>query len=186
LRIPVAEFRPNRAQRRCLARNAEVEVRVQEPRPSEEKRRLYARYLAARHDGSMEASPESFLGFLYNSPLTSLEVEYRAEGRLLGVGIADLEPLALSAVYCYFDPDEPRRSLGVLNVLALVEEARRRGTPHLYLGYWVRGAKTMEYKADYRPCEVLRPDGSWSRTDASNRQGPGRVGERSASPRAAR
>lgn len=163
VRLPVADFVPARAQRRCLKRNADVEVLVQEPRPSEEKRRLFARYLAARHDRSMDASSEGFEGFLYASPLRSLELEYRVGDRLVAVCLADLEPRALSAVYCYFDPDEPRRSLGVLNVLALVEEARRLAVPHLYLGYWVEGSKTMDYKVGYRPCEVLGEDGAWRR-----------------------
>ena len=165
LRLPVAEFSATRAQRRCLKRNRDVEVVVQEPRPTEDKRRLFARYLAARHDGSMDASPEAFEGFLYASPLRSLELEYRVGERLLAVGIADLEPRALSAVYCYFDPDERGRSLGVLNVLALLEESRRLAVPHLYLGYWVDGSPTMAYKSGYRPCEVLGADGRWTRLD---------------------
>jgi arginine-tRNA-protein transferase len=79
------------------------------------------------------------------------------------VGLADVEPKTLSAVYCYYDPGEPKRSLGVLNVLALVQEGRRLGVPYLYLGYWVEGSQTMSYKDHYRPCEVLEPDGSWTR-----------------------
>jgi arginine-tRNA-protein transferase len=67
----------------------------------------------------------------------------------------------MSAVYCYFDPDHPRRSLGVFNVLSLLEECRRRGIPHLYLGYHVTGSPQMSYKALYRPCERLEADGRW-------------------------
>jgi len=163
IRLPVAEFAPNRAQRRCQKRNADVEVVVQTPKPTEAKRRLFARYLRARHDGAMDASPESFERFLYDSPLLSVEMEFRVGERLIGVGLADAEPQALSAVYFFFDPDEEPRSPGVLNVLALVEEARRREQAWLYLGYWVKGSRTMDYKIGYRPCEVLEPDGTWSR-----------------------
>jgi arginine-tRNA-protein transferase len=168
LRLPVGEFVPNRAQKRCLARNRDVEAVVQTPEPTEAKRRLFDRYLRARHDGSMDASPESFEDYLYRSPLESLEIEYRVAGRLIGVGIADVEPRALSAVYCFFDPEEERRSPGVLNVLTLLGECRRRRLAYLYLGYWVAGSKTMQYKADYRPCELLRPDGSWERVPAGS------------------
>jgi arginine-tRNA-protein transferase len=165
IRVPVSEFVPNRSQQRCLRRNADVEMIVKPPHPTEEKRRLFARYLAARHDGSMEASQETFEGFLYGSPLETLEVEYRIGERLVGAGLVDVEPEALSAVYFYFDPDEKARAPGVLNVLALVDQARRLDRPWLYLGYWVQGSRTMDYKAGYRPCEVLRPDGSWERFD---------------------
>jgi arginine-tRNA-protein transferase len=171
LRILTAEFVPSRAQKRCGVRNRDVEVIVQPPEPTEEKRLLFERYLAARHDGSMDASRDGFEEYLYRSPIESVEFEYRCEGRLLGVGIADVEPRALSAVYCFFDPEEERRSPGVLNVLTLVEECRRRRLPYLYLGYWVEGSKTMHYKADYRPCELLRPDGSWERRPAARAPG---------------
>jgi leucyl-tRNA---protein transferase len=163
LRVPVADFVPSRAQRRALARNRDVAVSFAPPAPTEGKRRLFARYLEARHDGQMDGSWEEFLDFLYATPLETLEVEYRVSGRVLAAGIADLEPGAMSAVYCYFDPDEPRRSLGVLNVLTLIEESRRRGLPYLYLGYFVAGARTMAYKAEYRPCEVLTGEGPWER-----------------------
>jgi arginine-tRNA-protein transferase len=165
LRLPVRAFRPSRAQRRAWARNQDLVVRVGRPlsQVSEEKRRLYARYLEARHDGQMAGSREELEAFLYRSPIRTLEVEYRHHERLLAVGIADLEPQALSAVYCYFDPDTPARSLGVFNVLFLIEECRRRELAHLYLGYFVAGSPVMAYKAGYRPSEVLGADGHWER-----------------------
>jgi leucyl-tRNA---protein transferase len=161
LRVPVAAFRPSRSQRRCRARNRDLAVAVDEPRLTDEKLELYARYLAERHDRQMTGSREELEGFLYVSGVQTVEVTYRLDGRLVGIGIADVEPRALSAVYCYFDPERPERGLGTFNVLWLIEEARRRALPHLYLGYFVDGSRTMAYKADFRPCELLRPDGSW-------------------------
>jgi arginine-tRNA-protein transferase len=82
----------------------------------------------------MDGSPSEFYGFLYSSTVQTLEICYRVEDQLLGVGVVDVEPEAMSAVYFYFDPDLKARSLGVFNVLWLVEECRRRGLPHLSLG----------------------------------------------------
>jgi arginine-tRNA-protein transferase len=161
IRVPVASFAPSRAQRRCLARNADLHVETGPPVLTGEKADLYRRYLAGRHDGQMDGSPEELERFLYAPCARSIETSYRLDGRLVAVGIADVEPQALSAVYCYFDPDEPRRGLGVLNVLRLVEEARRRDVPWVYLGYFVAGSRTMAYKSGYRPCEALTPDGRW-------------------------
>ncbi len=109
----------------------------------------------------MSGSREEFRSFLYAAPPLTREWVYRAEGRIIGVGIADVEPQALSAVYFYFDPDEAARSPGVLNVLFLIDECRRRGLAFLYLGYYVAGSPTMAYKAGYRPNEVLGDDGRW-------------------------
>ena len=159
LRLAASEFRPSRAQRRCAARNRDVAVELGEPRPTAEKHALYRRYLETRHDGQMDGSAEEFERFLYDSPLDSVEAVYRLEGRIVGVGIVDREPLAWSAVYCYFEPDLAGRSLGVFNVITLVEECRRREVPYLYLGYYVRGCAAMAYKASYRPHEVLEENG---------------------------
>jgi arginine-tRNA-protein transferase len=161
LRVPVASFRPSRAQRRCRARNADVTATVDAPVLTEEKAELYERYLVERHDGQMSGSRDELERFLYASGVTTIEVCYRLQGRLVGVGIADVEPAALSAVYCYFDPGLPARGLGTLNVLWLIEEARRRALAFAYLGYYVAGAPTMEYKARFRPCELLGEDGRW-------------------------
>ncbi len=161
LRVPAASFRPSRAQRRALAKNADLTVEVGRPETTAEKHDLYRRYLAGRHDGAMDGSMLEF-ELLCATSIETLEIRYRSGERLLAVGLADLEPSALSAVYCYFDPAEAHRSLGVFNVLWMIEECQRRGIPHLYLGYWIPGCRAMRYKADFRPCEVLGPDGCWS------------------------
>lgn len=165
IRVRVEGFAPSRAQRRCARRNADLEVSVGEPEPDDEKLALYRRYLSVRHDGQMQGSSEEFHGFLYSSPLETLELVYRLEGRVVAAAIADAEPDALSAVYCYFDPDLESRSLGVFNVLRLVEESARRGCTWLYLGFYVAGCGAMSYKAGYRPCELYRGDGSWERRE---------------------
>jgi arginine-tRNA-protein transferase len=138
-----------------------VEIGV--PVPTEAKRRLYKRYLEGRHDGQMDGSRAEFHGFLYSTSVCTLELAYLRGGNLLGVGLADLEPQAMSAVYCYFEPEATSRALGVFNVLSMIEECRRRGVPHLYLGYYVRECGKMSYKAGYRPYEILDERGGWDR-----------------------
>jgi leucyl-tRNA---protein transferase len=160
-RVRVTSFWPNRSQRRCRARNADVVVRIADPVATLEKHDLYRRYLEARHDGQMDGSFTEYLGFLYSSPIKTLELQYRLDGRLFAVGIADLEPEAMSAVYCYFDPDQADRSPGTLNVLSMIDECRRLGIEFLYLGYYVEGCPRMSYKAAFRPSELLGQDGRW-------------------------
>jgi len=67
-------------------------------------------------------------------------VRYLLHDHVVSVAIVDVEPQALSAVYCYFDPELRQRALGIFNVLWLIEECRRRCVPYLYLGYFVRDA----------------------------------------------
>lgn len=161
LRVDTRRFRPTRSQRRCWNRNADVLAELGRPVPTDEKHALYVRYLDARHDGAMSGSWEEFAEFLHAAPEMTQEVAFRVAGRLVGAGIFDVARDALSAVYFYFDPELAARSPGTLNVLWLVEEARRRSCPWLYLGYYVAGSPRMAYKAGFHPHELLGDDGRW-------------------------
>lgn len=164
-RVPVAEFRPDRSQRRNARLNADVEVIPARPRYTDEYFELYARYLAARHPGGgMDGpTPESFVEFLIAPWCETFFAELRLDGRLVGVAVTDVVPGALSAVYTFYDPQlGAARGLGVQAVLWQIAEARRRGLPHLYLGYWIEDCAKMRYKRRYRPLEVL-VEGGWRR-----------------------
>lgn len=163
LRVNVGAFAPTKSQRRVLRKNADVKLELDEPRFTMEKAELYRRYLKHQHpDSPQESSPESLREFLYTSCTATLEACYRdTGGRLLGVTILDICPGALSSVYHFFEPDEAKRSIGVFSVLAEIELCRKKGWPWYYLGFWVSGCATMEYKRGYGPHELLM-DGRWT------------------------
>ena len=164
IRVPVAGFRPSKSQRRCGRRNADLSFSVDEPVATDEKYDLYLRYLADRfgRGNAGEEGRDGFERFLYDSPVETLEFSYRDRaGRLLAVGICDLCRESLSSVYFYYDPAESRRGLGTFGALREIATAARLGIPYYYLGFWVSGCASMEYKADFRPNEVLDGDGVW-------------------------
>lgn len=156
VRVPVAAFKPNRSQRRCLRANVDLQVHSRAGHYSEEYFALYTRYLDNRHpDGGMEnPTAESFQRFLLADWCDTQFIEFRQAGELLAVAVCDQLPEALSAVYTFFDPALPsQRALGKLAVLWQISEAQRLGLTHLYLGYWIRDCSKMSYKTDYRPLE---------------------------------
>lgn len=163
IRVPVSTFRPSKSQRRCWRRNADLMVTSGEPEPTDEKFELYRRYVTDWHGKPEDADRrESFETFLYESPVETMEFCYRdARGRLLAVGICDVAAASLSSVYFFHDPSEARRGLGTFGALYEIDAARRAGIPHYYLGYWIPGCGTMDYKATFRPNEILHPDGTW-------------------------
>jgi len=162
LRLQVARFRADRSQRRCRSRNGDLSIAWDTPRATDEKHALYDRYLHRRHDGQMDDDRDSFEQFLYPTATTSLEGTVRdGHGRLLAVGLVDLTPNAVSTVYSFFDPDQPRRSLGTYTALAEIDLALASGRPYYYLGYWIADCRQMVYKSRLRPCEALCPDGTW-------------------------
>jgi leucyl-tRNA---protein transferase len=161
LRVITGRFNPSKSQRRVLKRNADIDVKLGLPRFSKEKYRLYSSYLDMHHGSSQGDSPEELEHFLYTSPIFTVEVEYLLRGRLVAVGILDLGFGSLSSVYTFFDPDLSSRSPGTLSVLREIMLCREKSLPHYYLGYFVAQCRSMNYKARFRPCEILTPDGRW-------------------------
>lgn len=156
VRIPVAEFAPDRSQRRNWRRNADLTARAAAAEFRDEHYRLYLRYQESRHpDGNMaRVSAAEYLGFLACEWQDTVFVEFRQGDRLLAVAITDRLADGLSAVYTFFDPDEPQRGLGTYAVLHTIERARAAGLRWCYLGYWVAGSRTMDYKQRFRPLEA--------------------------------
>lgn len=164
IRIPADEFKPSKSQRRALNRNADVKMVAHEPHLTPEKHALYVRYLDAQHRGSPQgADIESLRDFLYSSCVATIEIEYRDnDDKLIGVSLCDVSRQSISSVYHFFDPAESKRSLGVFSVLKEIDLCQRKSVPWYYLGFWVEGCRTMEYKNQYRPYELL-VDGEWER-----------------------
>jgi leucyl-tRNA---protein transferase len=87
-------------------------------------------------------------------------VEFRLDGTLMAVAGTDVLPSGLSAVYTFYEPEARQRSLGTYTILWQVEEARRRGLPSLFLGYWIEACDKMRYKGRFRPLQALE-NGVW-------------------------
>lgn len=166
LRLPVARFKPSRRDRRTWKRNRDLTITPHQPYFSAELFDLYSRYQNARHrDGGMDnPKAEEFLRFLDAPWSPTLFYEFRLAGRLLGVAVADQLDQGLSAVYTFFEPHEEARGLGNLAVLWEIEEARRRGLPFLYLGYWIAESNKMAYKSRFSPSEAFWR-GAWRPLD---------------------
>lgn len=167
LRVKVDAFRPNRSQRRIDRVNrGEVELRIGAPNVSREKLRLYDRFHAYQSEskGWPDHSPKDASAyresFVHNPEFTK-EWCYYLEGQLIGVGYVDHLPAAMSAIYFFYDPDLRDRSLGTWNVLCLLEQCAAQRLPHLYLGYYVQGCRSLEYKANFQPNQVLGVKGNW-------------------------
>jgi arginine-tRNA-protein transferase len=148
------------------ANDGELRIVVARPRITRAKLKLYDRFHEFQHVHrgwpvhTPETGEEYADSFIHN-PYEIQEWRYYLGKKLVGVGYVDALPQALSAIYFYYEPAERHRSLGIYNVLSLIRSARDQYLPYVYLGYYVKGCRSLEYKAQFRPHELLQPDGTW-------------------------
>jgi len=160
VRVPVATFSPSPNLKRVLRRAARVRTEVGEPVVDDARLRLYRRWHASREVERGwrpdRIGVESYAMQFCFPHSAAREFSYWDGDRLVGIGIADETPRALSAVYCYYEPTLSNLSLGTCNVLRAIEYARHRSLAHVYLGYRVEGCLSLRYKGRFRPQERLR------------------------------
>jgi arginyl-tRNA--protein-N-Asp/Glu arginylyltransferase len=163
VRIAVTRFTHSRSTRRVRNLNAATSALILAPRATEEQFRLFGAYQRSRHRDSDMATMSygEYRSMVEDSAVRTAIVEFRdgAEA-LVAVSLIDRLDDGVSAVYSFYDPARDRQSLGTWSILWLVEECRRHGLPHVYLGYWIAESPKMAYKARFPSLERLS-DGEW-------------------------
>jgi leucyl-tRNA---protein transferase len=171
LRVATDTFAPSKSQRRAARACAGLRRVVGPPRVDEARLALYARWHAGREgargwEPNAQSRERYALEFAFPHPCAR-EVAFYDDsgetsdgpgdhGRLVGVGLFDVTPRALSAAFFFHDPDYAHLSLGTANILSLIDDARQLRRPYVYLGYRVEGCPSLRYKGAFRPHELLR------------------------------
>ena len=97
------------------------------------------------------SDPDRYREFMVESSVETVFIEFRLGGELVALSVCDLPEDGMSAVYTFFDPMMPKRSLGTFAILKQLEYVRNMDLEWLYLGYWIDGCRKMSYKTQFRP-----------------------------------
>lgn len=159
VRVLVDEFKFSRNQRKVFKLNQNVTFEWREAAMSDEIYQLYEAYINERHaDGDMyPPSREQFDNFLClaDPSINNYFLCLRLDGKLIAVGVVDLLGDGPSAIYTFFDPHYHHHSLGKMVILWLINWAKTKHLPYVYLGYWIKDCAKMNYKSDYQPQEIF-------------------------------
>lgn len=159
-RIPTESFSANRSQKRCRQINQDLTFGITDARFSDEYFELYCRYLNSRHVDSSMANPskKEFCQFLYCDWSDTQFIELRLDGQLVAVAVTDISSDGLSAVYSFFDPEMPKRSLGTYCILKQIDLTKSMELNYVYLGYWIEDHEKMHYKANFKPLQLYQEE----------------------------
>ncbi|XP_044759815.1 arginyl-tRNA--protein transferase 1 [Coccinella septempunctata] len=141
---------------------------------------LYKKYQNIIHnDPPHKNTLSGFLRFLVKTPLKSqahpdhkgnpevpaygsYHQQYWLDDKLIAVGVIDILPKGVSAVYFFYDPDYRELTLGTYGALKEVQLSRELypslGTTYYLMGFYVHSCKKMRYKGNMHPSDLLCPE----------------------------
>lgn len=140
---------------------------------TEEKYALYENYQRVVHrDPPGRITKHGFKNFLCHSPLAQSQQTvdgrvrqlgsyhqcYRLDGKLVAVGVLDLLPYCVSAVYFMYHESVHQHNFGKLGALREIALAREEGYRWWYAGFYIHSCAKMRYKGDYSPQFMLDPE----------------------------
>ncbi|RFU26047.1 hypothetical protein B7463_g10299, partial [Scytalidium lignicola] len=126
-------------------------------------------------------SKGGFKNFLCSSPLPRSQVVidgkerrlgsyhqcYRLDGKLVAVGVLDLLPNCVSAVYFMYHESIHQFQPGKLGALREIALAKEDGYRWWYAGFYIHSCVKMRYKGDYNPQYILDPESyDWDLLDS--------------------
>ena len=161
LRIDLERFSPTRSQKRVLAKNSDARIFIGPTFVDEAKEALFLKH-RRRFKESVPASLDQFLSPAPDSvPCLNLELCVYLNEALIGVTFLDVGATATSAVYAMFDPEESKRSLGILMMLYSIQYSRQQRHRYYYPGYAYHEPFVYDYKKRFLGLEYLDWTKGW-------------------------
>jgi len=160
-KIDVKNFEFSKSQRRIMRKNANLQMVMQSPTVTQTHLDLFEKYHAHmknKRDWSHETTTPRhyYMSFVHGHGDFGYEILYHIDGQLVAVDLIDILPNGISSIYFYYDPDFDKLSLGTYSMLRQIQIAKNQGLDWIYMGYYVQGCQSLEYKSRYTPYHVLQ------------------------------
>ena len=129
----------------------------------EQRFKLFINYCSEKHnDGQMQLMKiKEFENFFHKNDNDTIVMDLIDSTRkLYGSILLDILDDGYSAVYSFYDPSLKKRGLGKNLILRSLDLLKINKKNHLYLGYWVKGCKKMNYKSSFKGIELFL-NGEW-------------------------
>lgn len=151
----------------------EFVVTLESDEYTEEKYALFENYQRiVHHEPPHRISKSGFCSFLCKSPLLrhveivdgrqrrlgSFHQCYRLDGKLVAIGVLDLLPHSVSAVYFMYHESIHTWSPGKLSAMRETALAAEEGYRWYMMGFYIHDCRKMKYKIDFHPQYVLDPE----------------------------
>lgn len=155
IRTLVNKFTPSKSQRKLFNKNKGIKVETLPLVYSPDLFEIYSKHsrIKFNQDSCEKEFKESFFGdsLSGNSRIST----YYIEDNLVAFGIIDIGERGISSVYFCYNPEYSKYSLGTYSALKEIELAKSLGKEFYYMGYYIKGNRSMEYKAKFNPMEKL-------------------------------
>jgi len=161
LRIDAKNYRFSKSAKRTIRKNQKTRFLVQKPTITVQHLNLYEKYHSYMEEKKgwkhYSLSPNSYHELYVSGAMKfGKEILYFVDDKLVGVDLVDFLSDGLSSIYFFYDPDYAHLSLGRFSMYQQIYIAQTNKLPWVYLGYYVEKCPSLNYKADYKPYEILK------------------------------
>lgn len=164
IRVLVKAFKPDRSMKRCLESNSHLLARICSASNGFDVIELYNKYHQSQVDlkkwDRSKISRSEYRSHFLESDILIEEISLTYDGKLVALLLFEELTNGLSLIYHFYDPSLRKMGLGKYLILKTIELAKQRSKDFVYLGYYVSGCQSMEYKSKFKPNQILI-NGSW-------------------------
>ena len=162
-RISVKNYKFSKSQKRNLKKNSRFRLEEMITSAEDVRYEVFQSYVNNRHKDSQmnKMTKLEFSNFICNTPVNTKVFDLGASSNnIIGSILLDQLFDGMSAVYSFYKPEYLKNGIGIYLILKAIEKVQMEKKKFLYLGYWVKNSKKMDYKIKFNNLQVL-VDGNW-------------------------